>query len=195
MRVGVTGIFASGKGTVCAMFEELGARVIDTDIVAREVVEPGSEGYKKMIDEFGTDFIRDDGSLDRRAFANHVFSDIERVRRLNAITHPLIAKTVNERSDNNDINMINTPLLFESGFNEFMDRNIVVVAEVDQVLERGEKRDSISTDEIRERLKFQIPLNEKIKLADYIIDNSGSIDNTKRQVRDLWKILTELKEK
>jgi len=195
MRVGVTGIFASGKGTVCAMFEELGARVIDTDIVAREVVEPGSEGYKKMIEEFGTDFIRDDGSLDRRAFANHVFSDIERVRRLNAITHPLIAKTVNERSDNNDINMINTPLLFESGFNEFMDRNIVVVAEVDQVLERGEKRDSISTDEIRERLKFQIPLNEKIKLADYIIDNSGSIDNTKRQVRDLWKILTELKEK
>jgi len=195
MRVGVTGIFASGKGTVCAMFEELGARVIDTDIVAREVVEPGSEGYKKMIDEFGTDFIRDDGSLDRRAFANHVFSDIERVRRLNAITHPLIAKTVNERSDNNDINMINTPLLFESGFNEFMHRNIVVVAEVDQVLERGEKRDSISTDEIRERLKFQIPLNEKIKLADYIIDNSGSIDNTKRQVRDLWKILTELKEK
>jgi len=191
MRVGVTGIFASGKGTVCEMFRELGAEVIDTDIIAREIMEPGQPGLKRVVEEFGSGFINSDGTLDRRGFANSVFGDNEKVRILNQITHPVIQKIVIERSSGDRIYMVNTPLLFESGFDKLMKYNIVVTAGEGQVLSRGSKRDKISEDEIKERLKHQIPLNEKEKLADYIIDNSGAIEDTKRQVIDLWKILIQ----
>lgn len=191
MRVGVTGIFASGKGTVCELFRELGAEVIDTDIVAREIMEPGQEGLKRIIEVFGSEFINGDGTLDRRSFANSVFGNNEKVKTLNEITHPAIQRIVMERSSGSSIYMINTPLLFESGFDQIMKYNIVVTAGDSQVLSRGSKRDKISEEEIKERLKHQIPLNEKVKLADYIIDNSGTIDQTKRQVVDLWKILIQ----
>ena len=191
MRVGVTGIFASGKGTVCELFRELGAVVIDTDIIAREIMEPGQDGLKSVIEKFGPDFINPDGTLDRRGFANSVFGNKEKVRILNEITHPAIQKIVEERSSGKGIFMINTPLLFESGFDKIMQYKIVVTAGDDQVLDRGSKRDKILEDEIKERLKHQIPLNEKVKLADYIIDNSGTIEDTKRQVVDLWKILIQ----
>ncbi|PKL17660.1 MAG: dephospho-CoA kinase [Spirochaetae bacterium HGW-Spirochaetae-5] len=191
MRVGVTGIFASGKGTVCELFRELGAEVIDTDIIAREIMEPGQDGLKSVIEKFGPDFINPDGTLDRRGFANSVFGNKEKVRILNEITHPAIQKIVEERSSGKGIFMINTPLLFESGFDKIMQYKIVVTAGDDQVLDRGSKRDKILEDEIKERLKHQIPLNEKVKLADYIIDNSGTIEDTKRQVVDLWKILIQ----
>ncbi|HOK02126.1 MAG TPA: dephospho-CoA kinase [Spirochaetota bacterium] len=193
MRVGVTGIFASGKGTVCELFRELGASVIDTDLIAREIMEPGKKGLQDLIHEFGDSFIKSDGTLDRRAFANYVFSCEEKVRRLNEITHPIILNIVLERSKGNGIYMINTPLLFESGFDRYMDKNIVVTAGDEQVILRGCKRDNISPEEIKERLKHQIPLNEKIKLADYVIDNSGSIEQTKRQVFDIWKVLNQNK--
>lgn len=191
MRVGVTGIFASGKGTVCGMFEELGAEVIDTDILAREIMEPGSDVLKKISFEFGSEFISGDGSLKRREFGAVVFRDADMVKRLNDITHPAILELVLERSPGEGIYVVNTPLLFESGFNSYMDCNIVVTALTDQVIDRGIKRDNISGEEIRERLDHQIPLNEKIKLADYVIDNSGSMEHTKRQVIDIWKILSQ----
>jgi dephospho-CoA kinase len=191
MRVGVTGIFASGKGTVCEMFGALGAEVIDTDITAREIMEPGQDALKRIIEKFGSEFINSDGTLDRRGFANSVFGNNEKVKILNEITHPAIKKIVIERSSDDKIYMINTPLLFEAEFDKFMEYNIIVTANEDQVLYRGSKRDKISEDEIKERLKHQIPLKEKIKLADYIIDNSGLIEDTKRQVFNLWKILIQ----
>ncbi len=191
MRIGVTGIFASGKGTVCEMFRELGAGVIDTDIVAREIMEPGEAGLLRIVDAFGSGFLNKDGTLDRRNFANSVFGNDEKVRLLNSITHPLILNIVMERTSVTGIWMVNTPLLFESGFNAYMNLNIVVTASDQQVLDRGSKRDNISREEIKERLKHQIPLNEKIRLADYVIDNSGTTENTKRQVFDIWKILIQ----
>ena len=191
MRIGVTGIFASGKGTVCEMFRELGAEIIDTDIIAREIMEPGQEALQQIVARFGTEFINSDGTLDRRGFANSVFGNNEKVRILNEITHPAIKKIVIERTSDNKIYMINTPLLFEAEFDKFMDYNIIVTANEDQVLSRGSKRDKIPEDEIKERLKHQIPLKEKVKLADYIIDNSGSIEHTKGQVVNLWKTLIQ----
>ena len=191
MRFGVTGIFASGKGTVCAMFEELGAEVIDTDLLAREIMDPGSQVISQIETIFGQEFIDKDGSLKRRELANYVFKDEVLVEKLNSITHPAILALVKKRSSGSGIYMVNTPLLFESGFDKFMDYNIVVTAFSDQVIERGIKRDNISSEEIKERLNHQIPLNEKIKLADYVIDNSGSFEHTKRQVRDIWKILNQ----
>jgi dephospho-CoA kinase len=192
MKVGVTGIYASGKGTVCGMFEELGAIQIDTDIIAREIVEPGTEGMAALVREFGREILGPDGKIDRREFANIVFKDPEKVKRLNEITHPLILKRAMDIviASPGSIFMINTPLLFESGFDRYMDTNIVVMADTGQVLERGVLRDNISEGEIRDRLNFQISLNEKTEKADYVIDNSGSLENTKRQVLEIWKILT-----
>ncbi len=191
MKVGVTGIYASGKGTVCTMFEELGAKVIDTDILAREVVEPGSIGLKLYVREFGKKILNADGTLNRRMLANIVFKDTRKVKLINEITHPLISQKLLEIINNapDKIYMINTPLLFETDFHKFMDYNITVFANNDQVIERGISRDNITEIEIKERLNNQISLNEKIKLADYVIDNSSTTENTKRQVLEIWKTL------
>ncbi len=191
MRIGVTGIFASGKGTVCKMFNDLGGTVIDTDIIAREIVEPGAEGLTAIVEEFGDKFIDSNGNLQRREFANYIFNDQSKVDKLNNITHPIIMKNVIEETSGSEIYFVNTPLLFESKFDKIMDKNIVVTAKVDQAINRGIKRDNISKNEIEARLNHQIPLNEKIKFADYIIDNSGSLENTNRQVKELWKILMQ----
>jgi len=126
---------------------------------------------------------------------NIVFKNDDLVKKLNEITHPLILELVKERSKGDKIYVINTPLLFESGFDKEMDFNIVVKAEISQVIERGMKRDSISESEIKDRLNFQFSLNKKIELADKVIDNSSSMGKTKRQVSDLWKILTEIMNK
>jgi dephospho-CoA kinase len=191
MKVGVTGIYASGKGTVCAMFEELGAKVIDTDILAREVVEPGSIGLKLYVKEFGNKILNADGTLNRRKLAKTVFKDTRKVKLINEITHPLISQKLLEITNNapDKIYMINTPLLFETDFHKFMDYKITVFANNDQVIERGLSRDNITEIEIKERLNNQISLNEKIKLADYVIDNSSTTENTKRQVLEIWKTL------
>lgn len=197
MKIGVTGIYASGKGTVSEMFEELGAKVIDTDILAREIVEPGTKGLNALVKEFGSDILNADGTLNRRSLANIVFKDAIKVKQINEITHPLILQRMLEIAERNpeEIFMVNTPLLFETDFHKYMDKNIVVIAENEQVINRGILRDNISEAEIKERLKFQISLNEKQKLADYVIDNSGTILNTKRQVLEIWKTLLQKKEK
>lgn len=197
MKIGVTGIYASGKGTVCSMFQDLGAQVIDTDILAREIVMPGADGLKALVREFGVEILAADGGLDRRAFANIVFKSPEKVSRLNEITHPLILQKVIDSvaQSPDDIFMINTPLLFESGFDRVMDKNIVVVANRSQVLERGVKRDNISEQEIMDRLDHQISLNEKVKMADHVIDNSSTLENTKRQVLEIWNSLTNSRQK
>lgn len=197
MKIGVTGIFASGKGTVCAMFGELGARIIDTDILARQIVEPGSRGLHKLVKEFGKEILGKNGDLNRREFANTVFSDPEKVKILNSITHPLILEMMNEIVGKapEEIYMINTPLLFESDFYRHMDANIVVTAGDIQVIQRGIKRDGISEKEIRNRLNFQISLKEKVKKADYVIDNSGSLENTRRQVIETWTTLQQKRKK
>ncbi|HOO70252.1 MAG TPA: dephospho-CoA kinase [Spirochaetota bacterium] len=192
MRIGVTGIFASGKGTVCELFRQMGAEVIDTDILAREITEPGHEALKKIIDVFGKKYLNRDGTLDRRRFARDVFSNSESTDLLNSITHPIILDLMLSRSSGPGTYMVNTPLLFESGFDKSMEKNIVVVARVDQAVERGKKRDGISGDEIKQRLNHQLSLNEKIKLADYVIDNSGTLENTRRQVIEIWNILKDM---
>ncbi|MGB4268077.1 MAG: dephospho-CoA kinase [Spirochaetota bacterium] len=194
MRIGVTGIYASGKGTVCSMFEQLGAIVIDTDIIAREIVNPPSSVLDMLVQTFGNDILNTDGTLNRRYLAQKVFNDKKLVAQLNSITHPAILHEVMRRSnDRSKIYMINTPLLFETDFYTYMDKNIVVIANTDQVLKRGVIRDGITEDEIKARLNHQISLKEKMKLADYIIDNSLSLENTKKQVEELWKTLILMK--
>jgi len=193
MRVGVTGNYSSGKSTVCSFFEELGGAVIDTDIIARQVLEKGSNGLKKIIEVFGEEFLLPDGHLDRRKLAYHVFKSEELTKKLNLIVHPLISDIVIKESKGNDrIYFINAPLLFEAKLNPLMEKNIIVVAEEKLMIERGIARDKLSEEEIRDRLSRQFSVKEKIKFSDYVIYNSGDLTETRRQVQDIWKILMSL---
>ena len=154
-------------------------------------MEKGSKGLGQLVAEFGDDILLEDGNLDRRRFANIVFKDEESVDKLNSITHPLILQLVLERTSGDEFYAVNTPLLFEAGFDKDMDYNVVVKADESQIFDRGIKRDNISKSEIKDRLKYQFSLSKKLEMTDLVIDNSSSMRNTKRQVSDLWKILTK----
>ncbi len=189
MRVGITGSFASGKGTVSGMLEEMGGVQIDTDEISREVTAPRSSGTREIVKAFGERYIDDDGKLLRRELGEHVFASKQLTDKLNGILHPLILKETLRKSDGDRIYIVNVPLLFESGFDSYMDYTVVVTASFEQSLDRGISRDGLSEKEIMSRMDRQMDLSEKIQRADYIIDNSGKIENTRRQVHELWNIL------
>jgi dephospho-CoA kinase len=187
MRIGITGSYASGKGTVCSFFESFGATVIDTDIIARELVEPGSSLLASITATFGQKFLNADGSLNRRELGKHVFSDPEKTKTLNTLLHPAILQETLKKSSSHGITyVINAPVLFEAGFDEYMDIIITVSTGMESIINRGRKRDGLTEDEIISRISRQFSLKEKESRADYIIDNSGDLENTKRQVIEIW---------
>ncbi|VAX17167.1 Dephospho-CoA kinase [hydrothermal vent metagenome] len=190
--IGVTGGLATGKSLVSSMLVDLGARLIDCDVLAREVTAPGSEGLTKVKAEFGETVIRDDGALNREELASLVFSDPVKLSALEGILHPIIKQLVMSRSKeiiskNKDaIVIVDAPLLFESGLNSRMDQNIVVVCDLEEQKRRAERRGGLSEDQIESRIKAQAPLSKKSEMADYIIDNSGDKNETLAQVREVW---------
>jgi dephospho-CoA kinase len=187
MRIGITGSYASGKGTVCSFFESCGATVIDTDIIARDLVEPDSPLLNAIIDTFGQQFLNTDGTLKRRELGKYVFSDPEKTNMLNALLHPAILQETLKKSASSGIPyIINAPVLFEAGFDRYMDIIITVSAGMESLINRGKKRDGLTEEEIISRISRQISLKEKEARADYIIDNSGDLENTKRQVIEIW---------
>ncbi len=192
MRIGLTGNYASGKGTICEMFAKLGATIIDTDILARELVIPNSKGLDELIKAFGKNYLNNDGTLNRRKLAQYIFQKKRRVKKLNKLLHPLILKKTLQLTPQSKkiIYIINTPLLFETKFYKYMDYTITIKTHKEQLYERGKRRDKISNNEIKQRLNYQFSLKKKLKKTDYIIDNSNSLENTKKQVLKLWKILT-----
>jgi dephospho-CoA kinase len=172
---------ASGKSTVAAHLRARGVPIIDADELAREVVLPGTEGLRTVIDAFGSELLLEDGSLDRRAVAALVFSDEAKRRKLNAIMHPRIGSLGAERL----IGYVEEPLvgyeaslLIENGLHEAF-RPLVVVAAPEAVqIARAMARDGCSESEVIARLRAQKPLAEKITVADYVIDASGSLAET-----------------
>jgi dephospho-CoA kinase len=194
MRVGVTGNYASGKGTVCSLFEQLGAIIIDTDLISRQLMSPDQETYRQVLSAFGKDYLNEDKTINRRKLGSYVFADKERIEVLNSIVHPAILdQTLHLSSNKQNIYMINAPLLFEARFDKYMDMIIVVKASTDQLITRGIIRDSLSSQEIKDRLSHQKSLNEQMEKADYIIDNSGEIDITRKQVNEIWnKIINRI---
>lgn len=195
MRVGLTGGIASGKSTVLDRFQELGASVVDADVVAREVVEPGTEGLRQIIAHFGRDFVQPDGTLDRAKLGQLIFRDEKERRKLNNILHPIIngrmrqqmAHFEKEKPDTPVIAEI--PLLIENNLTRMFDRIIVVYVPEQVQVERLMKRNGLKEREAKERLKAQIPIEEKRQYADFIVDNSGDVENTRRQVDRIWGAL------
>ena len=200
LLVGLTGSIATGKSTVSRMFAHLGARVLDADGLAREVVMPSQPAYLKIVEEFGPAVVQEDATLDRKALGAIVFADPARRKRLEEITHPAIGLrqqrilSVLDEEEFDGIVMWDVALLFETGGMARMDRVVVVYTDPDTELARLIARDGIPEEQARARVATQMPVAEKAKRAHYVIDNSGERVDTERQVKAVYEsLLAELK--
>ncbi|MGA8942602.1 MAG: dephospho-CoA kinase [Thermoactinomyces sp.] len=195
MLLGLTGSIATGKSTVSAMLRRKGAYIIDADQVAREVVEPGSEGLKRIVAHFGEEMLDNEGKLDRARLGSVIFQDPVKRKTLNRLLHPLIMQTMQLQTDTirqeNRQAMIvwDVPLMYEENLTPYVEAVILVYVPREIQLERLMKRNSLSKEEALKRIDAQMDIEEKKKLADYIIDNCGTLSDTERQVDQLWNYL------
>jgi dephospho-CoA kinase len=201
LKVGLTGGIASGKSVVGEMFVALGAHLGQADQIAHELMQPGQAVYEEVVRGFGTGILNSDGSVNRPALAEAAFGGLggggsPRVAELNRIVHPAVIRRQDEwmeevgRRDHRAIAMVEAALILEAGAARRFDRLIVVTCQEEQRVQRFAERLKIDVEaarqEVRRRMAAQWPDEEKIKAADYVIDNSGSLDATQRQVRDVW---------
>lgn len=192
--LGLTGGIASGKSTVSRMFSSLGAPIIDADHLAREVVRPGTPGYKQVIMAFGPEVVGEGGELNRRHLAAIVFSDAAERRRLEEIIHPLVYQAMQDelaklraQGDPAPAVVLDVPLLFESPAGlSLVDKTVVVWVPPDIQLKRLMSRDKLDRDEAKRRIAAQLSLDEKRRRADYCIDNSLTTAHTFEQVQKIW---------
>lgn len=191
--IGLTGGIASGKSTISNLLKEKGAVIIDADKIAREVMQPGKETWREVIDHFGEIILKDDGNIDRKKLGDIVFYDDKQLKVLNNITHPKIKQEIIDqlnhyRQENADIVVIDAPLLLEIGLDILVDEVWLVAVDESTQIERLLKREKDMTfHQALERLRAQMPLEEKMKFAHRVIDNNGSFDDTKKQVDKLWR--------
>lgn len=190
--VGLTGGIASGKSLVAEYLQELGIPVIDTDIVARQVVAPGQPAWRRLCEVFGPDYFTPEGALDRNAMAKRVFADPEARRTLEAITHPAIFAEVDcqlahlrQQPSPPPLVVVVVPLLFEVGAESRFDTTIIVCAPREQQLERLRRTRGLSHADAEARIAAQMPLSEKLSRAEYRLDNSTTPDALRHQVRRL----------
>lgn len=195
LRVGLTGGIASGKSTVADMFAELGAAVVDTDVIAREVVMPGQPALSEIRRSFGESAIDDDGALDRAAMRQLVFADDDARRQLEAILHPRIQEETRRQADEagGDYQLIVVPLLVESSLKSFVDRILVVDCDESSQLNRLLARDAESEAQARRILAAQTSRSERLAIADDIITNDGTLSETRRQVAALHERYSDMR--
>lgn len=194
--VGLTGGIATGKSTVADIFEELGAYRIDTDRLARLVLEPHQPVWEAVVLSFGTGVLSDSGSLDRKKLAAIIFADPEKREVLNKLTHPAVRTLLREelahaRQLGVDIVLVEVPLLYEAGFDCEVDCVIVVKTTEKTQLARLLSRENLSEEAARLRIEAQMPLQEKLIRADYQIDNEGSPSKTREQAEKVWQLLRQ----
>ena len=198
LRVGLTGGIASGKSAVSKIFARLGAKVLDADEVAREVVQPGQPAWTKLRQAFSQEFFHPDGRVRRSKLRKLVFADPSKRRELNAIVHPEVMREINRRTEQSSpavqdaVVVVDVPLLLEVGMAHRFDKVIVVYVSEKVQIRRLKERDGISEAEAKQALNAQIPLSSKLEQADYVIDNSGSPEETRRQVEKVWQELVDL---
>ena len=194
LLVGLTGGLATGKSTVSDMLRALGCVVLDADVLAREVVEPGQPALATIAQEFGPEVLRPDGTLDRKRLGAIVFADPERRRRLEAITHPAIrdrylARLAELEAQGFDgVVVWDAPVMIESGGYKNMDRLVVVITDAATQRERALARDGDRTD-VERKIASQMPLADKAALADHVIDNSGDRAATEAGTREVHAAL------
>lgn len=195
LLLGLTGGIASGKSAVASMLEELGARMIDFDVLAREVVEPGKPAWKDIVGYFGEQILNDDQTLDRKKLGDIVFQDFEKRKKLESFTHASINEAfvsqVNDIAGEDPKAIIQAviPLLFELNLQYQFHKNILVYVPPEVQVERLMKRDGITEEEANHRIQSQLPIDEKVGYADFVIHNDKSLEETRKQVEALWQEL------
>ncbi|MDX6500214.1 MAG: dephospho-CoA kinase [Blastocatellia bacterium] len=201
LKVGLTGSIAVGKSFVLGVLAELGCRVLDADATAREVVAPGTAGLHSVVEAFGLGIVRDDGTLDRATLGAIVFSNDEKRQLLNSILHPLIIAAQDDQirqwqsEDPSSIAVIDAALMIESGGYHRFDKVIVVHCRPDVQLDRLVARDGLSPEAAVERIAAQMPQQDKMKYADFLIDTSEGFDSAREQTEGVFRELKDLSEK
>lgn len=185
--LGLTGGIATGKSTVTNIFKEFNFPVISADEVAREVVEPGTNGLAQIVETFGEQFLNSDGTLNRSKLGKLVFSDHDKLDKLNdllqTVIHHEIGRQITKLKENHPaLIVLEIPLLFEQHNEEMVDYVMVVSTSDHDQLKRLKQRNGLSNEEASQRINSQMPLKDKINLADIVIDNSGSVEETRKQV-------------
>jgi dephospho-CoA kinase len=190
--IGLTGSFGSGKSTVAGIFRKGGASVIDADSLAHECMRPGSQTYKKIVSIFGKGILRANSTIDRGKLGEAVFDDHCLLLKLNSIIHPEVIRRIRRRvrAAKSGLIVLDAPLLIEAGLHKEVDVVVVVAANQNNQIIRLKRRCSLDRAGILKRINSQIKLKKKISLADFIIDNNGSLAQTKKQVDKIWRELS-----
>ena len=197
--LGLTGSLGTGKTTVAKMFFDLGAKVMDADAIAHRLMRRGGAAFKPIVRHFGEKILKA-GEIDRRKLAEIVFNDVRQLDKLCRIIHPLVAKEIKDtianfkRRQAKQTIVLDVPLLIEAGFNEWVDYVVVVKANRKMQLDRAVRRMGLTRAEAVKRLNVQMPILEKIRCADIIIDNRGNLTETKKQVRKIWQKIQRKKQ-
>jgi dephospho-CoA kinase len=195
LKVALTGGIATGKTYVREKFEALGVPTIDADVLARDAVRPSSPSLIAVVERFGPGVLAPDGTLDRPALANIIFGDDQARKDLEAIIHPAVytaiaawlVRLVSKGAP--PIAIADIPLLYETGHASEFDRVVVSICSEEKQVSRVMERDGLSEEEVRRRIAAQLPIKEKARRADYVIDTNGSFENTERQVTDVLRQL------
>jgi dephospho-CoA kinase len=195
LHVGLTGNIAVGKSHAAQVFAELGAHTIDADLLARDLLSPGTATYAKTVAAFGPSILKPDGTVDRKLLAGIIFDHEESRLRLNAIVHPDVYSGILRRIVELEQNVargmvvVHAALLIESGHYKIYDRMIVVTCDPALQLSRVIARDGLSLEDARKRIQSQMSVEEKLRLADYTIDTSGSFRETREQIEAIYQDL------
>ncbi len=192
--VGLTGGIASGKSTVSSILAERGAFIVDADKIGHEVISKGTEGWRKLVECFGEGILDREGNIDRPKLGQVVFGNAKKVARLNQITHPLIIQEIFRRIDRlrkdrgeNSIVILDAPLLVEAGGKDFVDLLVLVSSPEELQVERLARDRNMSAEDARKRIAAQARLDEKIKLADIVLENAGTIQELQEKAEKLWQ--------
>jgi dephospho-CoA kinase len=198
--VGLTGGIVSGKSTVAKMFKDLDAKIIDADKLGHSVILPHKTAWRKIVKLFGENILKEKLEIDRRKLGQLVFNNQKLLKKLNEITHPEISKIIksniqkfiNNPNQSKKILIIEAALIYEAKIDGLMDRIILVYIDEEEQIKRLMKRDGFSREDALKRIKSQMPIKEKIKKANYVINNNDTLDKTKEQVKIIWQQLIRL---
>ena len=185
--IGLTGGIATGKSTVSNMFKARGIPVLDADQIAHDLLERGTKVFQQIVDEFGEDVVSSTGCICRKTLGRIVFDDASKRERLNNIVHPEVKRIMCQQIDAfkssfEPVIVLDVPLLFESGFHTLCDYTVVVYTDEETQLKRLMKRNNLTQEEAMKRINAQMPLKDKVQLADWVIDNSSHLLETEKQV-------------
>ena len=195
--IGLTGGIATGKSTVSAMLKKAGAIIIDADRIARDVVKKGLPAYREIVAQFGTEVLLPDGEINRNMLGDIIFNDHQKKQLLNSIVHPYVNEEVNrqiiqiQKTHPNAVIVLDIPLLIEAGMHDDLSEIIVVYTPQDIQIQRLMQRDRISEADALARVQSQMSIEEKKQQATLVIDNSGTIENTRRLTLDIFKRLKD----